>query len=87
MHFLTKLEAALEHYKGSEVGKYAKINLKREVEGINIAYMQLIQQVMRVLWLKKFFNDFVLDDLIILNERNEGIIAFQDNIGLIIDKL
>ena len=69
------------------MGKYAKINLKREVEGINIAYMQLIQQVMRVLGLKKFFNDFVLDDLIIINERNEGIIAFQDNIGLIIDKL
>lgn len=46
--FNSKLDKQILDYNGDEILRYTKINIKRDNEGINIVYLQMIHVIIRI---------------------------------------
>eukprot|EP00347_Sterkiella_histriomuscorum_P007531 403348561 len=68
--FNSKLDVALKNYQGEDVMRYTRINMKRDNEGINIAYLQMIHVVIRIHGLKQFYREFMRRDFRIIESPN-----------------
>ncbi|CDW72941.1 UNKNOWN [Stylonychia lemnae] len=79
--FANKLDRQLLEYNGHEMLRYSKINLKRDNEGINLVYLQMIHSIIKIQGIRQFYMEFMVDDMILIEEENQPIKDLQDFIG------